>query len=257
MGEGKVADTVGTGALQNKVVLVTGGSRGIGAEVSRRFAASGSRVVIGYRSDRPSAQKLADELNGAGGSCVAIQGDVADEASIKAFVAAAVKEFGGVDVLVNCAGIGPYRPLGKMDAAFVRAILDTNVAGIVLMTQEVLPHMASPGGRIINFASALAYRPIPASSVYSASKAAVVTLTHAFAKELGARGITVNAVAPGVIETDMTTAIIAERGPQIVGMTPLARIGQPEDIAGIVAFLASPEAGWITGRTIIADGGIT
>ncbi len=117
--------------------------------------------------------------------------------------------------------------------------------------------MPAPGGRIVNIASALAYRPIPTSSVYCASKAAVVTLTHAFAKELGPRGITVNAVAPGVIRTDMTESILVERGAQILAMTPLARIGETDDIAGIVTFLASPEAGWITGRTIIAYGGVT
>jgi 3-oxoacyl-[acyl-carrier protein] reductase len=172
-------------------------------------------------------------------------------------VASAVERFGGIDVLVNCAAIGPYRPLGKMDASFIREILDTNVMGTVLMIEAALPHLPPSGGRIINFSSALAFRPIPTSSVYSASKAAVVTLTHAFSKELGPRGITVNAVAPGVIETDMTASILAERGPQILAATPLARIGQPDDIAGIVTFLASPDAGWITGRTIIADGGVT
>ena len=113
------------------------------------------------------------------------------------------------------------------------------------------------GGRIVNFASALAFRPIPTSSVYSASKAAVVTLTHAFSKELGPKGITVNAIAPGVIETDMTATILAERGADIIASTPLGRIGQTDDIAGIALFLSSPEAGWITGRTIIADGGVT
>lgn len=243
--------------LQGKVVLVTGGSRGIGAAIVRRFASLGSHVVIGYRSDSEAANRLADELVTAGGNCIAIQADVGNPDDIKAFVAAAVARFGKIDVLVNCAAIGPYRPLGQMDAPFIRSILDTNVMGTVLMTEEVLPHLASPGGRIINFASALAYRPIPTSSVYSASKAAVVTLTHAFAKELGPKGITVNALAPGVIETDMTSKIIAERGDQIMAMTPLARIGQPDDIAGIVTFLASPEAEWITGRTIVADGGVT
>ncbi|WP_454854379.1 SDR family NAD(P)-dependent oxidoreductase [Rhizobium binxianense] len=245
------------GRLEGKVVLVTGGSRGIGAAVSRRFASLGSRIVIGYKSDREAAGRLADELSGTGGTCIAVQADIADPGDIETFVASAVERFGSIDVLVNCAAIGPYRPLGKMDAAFIRTILDTNVMGTVLMTEAALPHLASPGGRIINFASALAFRPIPASSVYSASKAAVVTLTHAFSKELGPRGITVNAVAPGVIETDMTTRILAERGDQILAATPLARIGQPDDIAGIVTFLASPDAGWITGRTIIADGGVT
>ena len=152
--------------------------------------------------------------------------------------------------------MAPYRPLSAIDAAFVSAIFDANVLGTVLVTQAALPHLTSPGGRIINFASALAFRPIPTSSIYAASKAAIVTLTLAFAKELGSKGITVNAVAPGVIETEMTSAIVAERGAAIIAATSLGRIGQPEDIAGIVTFLASPEAGWITGRTILADGGV-
>jgi 3-oxoacyl-[acyl-carrier protein] reductase len=243
--------------LEGKVVLVTGGSRGIGAAISRRFASLGSRVAVGYQSNHEAAGKLVDQLAGTGRNCIAVKGDMADPDDINAVVASTVKHFGGIDVLVNCAGIGGNRPLGKIDAAFIRKILDTNVLGTVLMAEAVLPHLTSPGGRIINISSGLAYRPIPGSSVYSASKAAVVTLTHAFAKELGPKGITVNCVAPGVIETDMTTTILAERGDQILAMTPLARIGQPDDIAGIVTFLASPEAGWITGRTIIADGGIT
>ncbi|WP_037088482.1 SDR family NAD(P)-dependent oxidoreductase [Neorhizobium vignae] len=243
--------------LEDKVVIVTGGSRGIGAAITRRFVSLGSRVVIAYRSDRAATDRLCAELTDMGGNCIAVQADVAKPKDIEALVAATVENFGSIDVLLNCAAIGPYRPLGDMDASFIKDILETNVMGVVLLTQAVLPHLASPGGRIINFASALAYRPIPTSSVYSASKAAVVTLTHAFAKELGPKGITVNAVAPGVIETDMTTKIIAERGEQILAMTPLARIGQPDDIASIVTFLASPEAGWITGRTILADGGVT
>ncbi len=239
-----------------RTVIVTGGSRGIGAEIARRFASLGDRVVIVYKSDAAAAEKIAAELGG-DAACIAVRADIAETDDVNAVAAVAVERFGGIDVLVNCAGVGPYRPLGTMDAAFVRQILDANVLGPVLMVEAVLPHLRAPGGRIVNIASALAFRPIPTSSVYSASKAAVVTLSHAFAKELGPRGITVNCVAPGVIETDMTTAIIAERGAQIQAMTPLGRIGQPGDIAGIVAFLASPEAGWITGRTIVADGGIT
>jgi 3-oxoacyl-[acyl-carrier protein] reductase len=196
------------------------------------------------------------ELAANGRQCIAVKGDMANPDDIDAVVATTVKQFGRIDVLVNCAGIGGNRPLGQMDAEFIRKILDTNVLGTVLTAKAALPHFAS-GGRIINISSGLAYRPIPGSSVYSASKAAVVALTHGLAKELGPKGITVNCVAPGVIETDMTTTILAERGDQILAMTPLARIGQPDDIAGIVAFLASPEAGWVTGRTIIADGGLT
>jgi 3-oxoacyl-[acyl-carrier protein] reductase len=244
-------------SLSGKVALITGGSRGIGAAVARRFAAAGSQVAIGYQARSDAAATLAAEITGAGGQCLTVQGDITDDDAARRIAIDTVARFGRIDILVNCAGIGPYRPLGAMDAAFIRAILDANVLGTVLVTQAVLPHLVAPGGCILNFASALAFRPIPTSSVYSASKAAVVTLTHAWSKELGPRGITVNAIAPGVIETAMTTAILAERGGGIVAATPLGRIGQTADIAGIALFLCSPEAGWITGRTIIADGGIT
>ncbi|WP_245430935.1 SDR family NAD(P)-dependent oxidoreductase [Rhodoplanes roseus] len=244
-------------SLTGKVALITGGSRGIGAGIARRFAAAGAGVAISYKSRSDAADALAAEITAAGGHCLPVAGDLADEAAVARAVEQTVARFGRIDILVNCAGIGPYKPLGSMDAAFVRSILDANVLGTVLITQAVLPHLPSPGGRIVNVASALAYRPIPTSSVYSASKAAVVTLTHAWSKELGPKGITVNAIAPGVIETEMTTAILAERGPGIVAMTPLGRIGQPDDIAGIALFLCSAESGWVTGRTIVADGGVT
>jgi 3-oxoacyl-[acyl-carrier protein] reductase len=244
-------------SLRGKVALITGGSRGIGAAIARRFAASGSGVAIGYQARSNAAASLAAEITGAGGQCLAVQGDITDADAARRIATDTVARFGRIDILVNCAGIAPYRPLGAMDAAFIRAMLDANVLGTVLVTQAVLAHLTAPGGRIINFASAMAFRPVPTSSVYAASKAAVVTLTHAWSKELGPRGITVNAIAPGVIETEMTTAILTERGAGIVAATPLGRIGQTDDIAGIALFLCSSDAGWITGRTIIADGGIT
>jgi 3-oxoacyl-[acyl-carrier protein] reductase len=244
-------------SMSGKVALITGGSRGIGATIARRFAAAGIHVAIGYQSRGDAAASLAAEITQAGGQALPVQGDIADADAAQRIAAETVARFGRIDMLVNCAAVAPYRALGAMDAAFIRAILDANVLGTVLVTQAVLAHLTAPGGRIVNFASALAFRPIPTSSIYSASKAAVVTLTHAWSKELGPKGITVNAVAPGVIETEMTTAILAERGPGIVAATPLGRIGQTDDIAGIALFLCSPEAGWITGRTIIADGGVT
>jgi len=213
-------------------------------------------VAVGYRSGKAGADALVAEIAASGGSAVAVAGDVGIPAEAQAMVRQAHEAFGRLDILVNAAGIGPYLPLAEIDEAHCRAIFDTNVLGTIMLTQAAAPLLPSPGGRIVHFASRLAFNPLPTSSVYSASKAAVVTLVHGFARELGPRGITVNAVAPGVIETDMTADILRERGEQILSATPLRRIGQPDDIAGVVTFLASPEAGWVTGRTIIADGGL-
>jgi 3-oxoacyl-[acyl-carrier protein] reductase len=243
-------------SFEGKAVLVTGGSRGIGAAVARRFGGRGAHVAVGYRSGRDAAEALCAEIAAAGGTAVAVAGDIAVPAQAQAMVRQAHDAFGRLDVLVNAAGVGPYLPLAEIDEAHCRAILDTNVLGTIMLTQAAAPLLPSPGGRIVHFASRLAFNPIPTSAVYSASKAAVVTLVHGFARELGPRGITVNAVAPGVIETDMTADILRERGEQILAATPLRRIGQPDDIAGVVLFLASADAGWVTGRTIIADGGL-
>jgi 3-oxoacyl-[acyl-carrier protein] reductase len=247
----------GANPLSGKVVLVTGGSRGIGAAIARRFAAAGSRVAIAYRNGSTAAQEVLHDITASGAQGLAIAGDIADPVAAKAMVDQVVAAFGRIDVLVNCAGIGEYRPFEKTDPTFFHAIFDTNVLGTVAMIQAALPYLPAPGGRIINFSSALATRPIPTTSIYAASKAAVAALSHALAKEFGPRGITVNTIAPGVIETEMTTKILAERGPGIVAMTPLGRIGQPDDIAGIALFLASPDAGWLTGRTFLADGGVS
>jgi 3-oxoacyl-[acyl-carrier protein] reductase len=242
---------------RSRVALITGASRGIGAAVARRFAASGINVAIGYQARSDAAARLVTEITEAGGQGLAVQGDISDADAAQRLAAETVARFGRIDILVNCAGIAPYRALGTMDAAYIRAMFDANVLGTILVTQAVLPHLTAPGGRIVNFASALAFRPIPTSSVYAASKAAIITLTHAWSKELGPRGITVNAIAPGVIETEMTSSILAERSAGIIAATPLGRVGQPDDIAGVALFLSSSEAGWITGRTIMADGGVT
>lgn len=241
--------------FEGKVVLVTGGSRGIGSAVARRLSAEGAAVGIGYRSASAEAESLVAEIEAAGGRAKAFAGDVGEPGAAEEMVRAAHSTLGRLDGLVNAAGIGPYRPLAEVDEAYVRAMFDTNVTGAVMLTKAAAAVLASPGGRIVHFASRLAYSPIPTSTVYAASKAAVMALTHGFARELGPKGITINAVAPGVIETDMTASIIVERGEAIKAMTPLGRIGQPDDIAGIVSFLLSDDAAWITGRTILADGG--
>jgi 3-oxoacyl-[acyl-carrier protein] reductase len=247
----------GAHPLSGKVVLVTGGSRGIGAAIARRFAAAGSRVAIGYRNGTAAAEAVLGEIAAVGAQGVAVAGDIAKPEEARSMVAQAVARFGHIDVLVNCAGIAEYRPFEATDPAMFHAIFDTNVLGTVAVIQAALPHLTAPGGRIINFSSGLATRPIPTTAIYAASKAAVTALSHALAKEFGPRGITVNTIAPGVIETEMTTGILAERGAGILAMTPLGRIGQTGDIAGIALFLASPDAGWLTGRTIIADGGVS
>jgi 3-oxoacyl-[acyl-carrier protein] reductase len=243
--------------LSGKVVLVTGGSRGIGAAVARRFASVGSKVAIGCRSESAAAQAVLDDIAAMGAEGIAAFGDIANPDAALAAVAQVIARFGHLDVVVNCAGIADHRAFEMSDPAFFRAIFDTNVLGTIAVIQAALPHLTAPGGRIINFSSALATRPIPKTSFYSASKAAVAALSHALAKEFGPRGITVNTIAPGVIETDMTTHILAERGASILSMTPLGRIGQPDDISGVALFLASPDAGWLTGRTFIVDGGVS
>ena len=245
-----------TSGLDGKAALIVGGSRGIGAEVARRFALAGAKVAIGYRAATDEANKLVAELRKGGVEATAIAGNIAVPTEAEAIVRGAYDTFDRLDILVNTAGVSPYLPLEQIDPEHIRTVLDVNVLGAIMLTKAAAPLLPSPGGRIIHFSSRLAYNPIPTSSVYSASKAAVATLVHAYARELGPRGITVNAVAPGVIETDMTTEIIQKRGDQVRAATPLGRIGQPSDIAGLVEFLASPDSGWITGRTIIADGGL-
>jgi len=247
----------GAHPLSGKTVLVTGGSRGIGAAIARRFASVGSKLAIGCRGKSAAAAEVLDDIATMGTEGVAVLGDIADPEAARAMVAQAVQRFGHLDVVVNCAGISDHRPFEASDPAFFHAIFDTNVLGTIAVIQAALPHLAAPGGRIINFSSGLATRPIPGTSIYAASKAAVAALSHALAKEFGPRGITVNTIAPGVIETDMTTGILAERGQSILAMTPLGRIGQPDDISGVALFLASPDAGWLTGRTFIVDGGVS
>jgi 3-oxoacyl-[acyl-carrier protein] reductase len=246
----------GAHPLNGKVALVTGGSRGIGAAIAERFASVGARVAISCRNEA-SARAVLDAIAATGAEGAAFAGDVASPAVAREMVAQVVARFGHIDVLVNCAGVSEHRSFEASDPDFFHRIFDTNVLGTVSVVQATLPHLTAPGGRIINFSSALATRPIPNSSIYAASKAAIEALSHALAKEFGPRDITVNTIAPGVIETDMTAKTLAERGSSILAMTPLGRIGQPDDISGVALFLASPDAGWLTGRTFIVDGGVS
>ncbi len=241
--------------FRDKVVLVAGGSRGIGAATARHLASLGAAVAITYRERRDAALAVVNGIAGAGGTAAPYRADVSRPEDIDETVQAVAARFGRIDVLVNTAGTSPNRPLEDIDAGFIREVFDTHVLGAILLTRAVVPFMPAPGGRIVHFSSRLAVSPMAATTVYAAAKAAVSALTLALSKELGPKGITINAIAPGLIDTDMSRAAVEQRGEAVRAATPLRRIGKPEDIVGIVAFLASPESEWITGRTLLADGG--
>jgi len=235
--------------------IVTGASGGIGGAIARSLAEKGVPVVVHANSNLDAATALAAEIEAAGGQALAVAADVTDGAAVEAMVAQAVERFGRIGVLVNNAGICTSAPVGGMDAGMIDRELAVNVKSVVLVTQACLPHMAK-GGAIVNLSSNLAFAPLPGMTLYCAAKAAVACLTQGFARELGAQGIRVNAVAPGATRTAMTAWIDDATLAAISGQTPLGRIGEPMDIAGAVTFLASAEASWITGRTLVIDGGL-
>jgi 3-oxoacyl-[acyl-carrier protein] reductase len=247
-----------TRPLEGKTALVTGGSRGIGAATARRLASLGATVAVNYRSNENAARNVVASVVSEGGVARAYQADVADTSTIEPLVSKVVSDFGKIDILINNAGVLGLRPIGKLDAAFFAEQFNGNVLSMVLATQAAVPHFPAEGGRIVNLASRLAYSPVmPGSSLYAGAKAAIVAITQAFARELGSKQITVNAVAPGTTETDMTSAMLVERRKGIEAATPLGRVGQPDDLADAIVFFASPDSRWITGRTIIVDGGMT
>jgi len=195
-------------------------------------------------------------IEAAGGQALALSGDCAVEAEAEAMVAACAARFGRVDILVNCAGAAPKQPFGAITAAGFTAMMTQNVLSAVLMMQAVAARFGERGGRIVNISSNLAYGPMAGIVPYCAAKAALATLTQGFARELAGRNITINSVAPGATETPMTAWIPDDMRAALAAQTPLGRIAQPEDIADIILFLASPASRWVNGRTIIADGGL-
>jgi 3-oxoacyl-[acyl-carrier protein] reductase len=244
-----MAQTQSTSArLAGRTAIVTGGSRGIGAAVARRLAADGARVAVVYRSNAEEADAVVRAIRSTDAEAIAVQADVSDAPSVNAMASAVREAFGAIDILVNNAGI-------LENQASFDAQLRTNALSVILVTQAVLPHVPARGGHIVNVSSSLVYRPRAGLSVYAASKAAVDALTHAFAVELGPRNITVNAVAPALTRTDMTAPIPEEVKARMRESTPLGRLAEPEDIADAIAFLASDDARWITGRTLMTDGG--
>jgi len=245
-----------TKRLEGKVALVTGGSRGIGAAIALRLAAEGARVAITYNSNKDAADKVVAEIKGLGSTAIALKADVSSAEATAAAIAE-IKKFGKIDILINNAAVFEGGPIDGIAIDQYDRVFDTNVKGVVATTIAALPHI-NDGGRIINISSGAARASIGGFSLYSATKAALEALTRVWAQDLGKRQITVNAIAPGVTVTDMMEAgLPKEVQKSFVEKTALGRLGQPDDIADAVAFLASNDSRWVTGKTIDVDGGLT
>jgi 3-oxoacyl-[acyl-carrier protein] reductase len=247
-----------TQKLAGKVAVVTGASKGIGAAIARQLASDGASVVVNYASSKPGADKVVAEISAGGGRAVAIQGDVAKKSDIERLFAGTKEAFGAVDILVNNAGVYEFGPLEQITEEHFHRQFNLNVLGLLLTTQEAVKHFPAAGGSVINISSLVSTLGPANASVYSATKGAVDTLTISLAKELGARKVRVNAVRPGLVATEGTVASGFTEGEfhdQYVRNAPLGRIGQPQDVATAVTFLASDDSSWISGETLLVSGG--
>lgn len=244
------------GQFEGKVAWVTGGSQGIGKGCVKMFAERGAAVVIGYSSHGDVAEELARSIRDAGGRAVTAGGDIRDAGVARASVALALETFGRLDILVTAAGVAGRQTLEEITEEEYRKTFDINVWGTIASIQAAAPHLTSPGGKIVTITSRMALNPFAGAALYAGAKNAVNAITDSFARELGPRGITVNAVAPGLIRSERMAKAVETRGHETVALTPLGRIGEPEDVAAVVAFLASDDSRWVTGRVIRADGGI-
>jgi 3-oxoacyl-[acyl-carrier protein] reductase len=246
------------GRLDNKVAVVTGASKGIGAAIARHLASEGAAIVVNYSTSKDRADKVVRDIVSAGGNAIAVGADVAIEDDVAKLFEAARETFGHVDILVNNAGVYTVAPLEAVTPELYARMFNTNVLGLLLATKAALALFPSTGGSIINIGSVVSTLAPPGASVYAASKGAVDSITKVLAKELGPRNIRVNCVSPGLVATEgydaggFTNSDFEKQG---VAMTPLGRVGKPDDIAGPVAFLASDDAHWITGEIVYASGG--
>ncbi len=244
--------------LTGKVAVVSGASKGIGAAVARQLASDGAQVVVNYSTSKEGADRVVKAIRDAGGHAIAVGATVAKEAEVDLLFQEARKAYGKVDILVNNAGVYGFAPLEQVTPEEYRRQFDTNVLGLLLATKAALPYFPAEGGSVINISSVVSTLAPPAASVYAATKGAVDTITKALAKELAPRRIRVNAINPGMVMTEGVQAAGipgSEFEKQAVAATPLGRVGQPEDIAPPVSFLASDDARWITGETILVSGG--
>lgn len=244
--------------LAGKVAVVTGASKGIGASIAQHLAAEGAAVVVNYASSESGADRVVADIEKKGGKAVAVQADLSKPAEVQRLFADTKKAYGKVDILVNNAGIYQFAPLEEVTPDHFHKQFDLNVLGLILATQEAAKLMPE-GGSVINISSVVATYTPPNTAVYSATKAAVDAITKSLSKELGPRKIRVNSVNPGMVETEGTAAAgitESDMRRQTEVSTPLGRIGQPQDIAPVVVFLASPDSGWITGEALFVSGGV-
>jgi 3-oxoacyl-[acyl-carrier protein] reductase len=244
--------------LTNKVALVTGASKGIGAEIAKSLAAEGASVVVNYSSSKAGADKVVADIKAKGGKAVAVHGDFSKQEDIGKVFAEVKKTFGRLDTLVNNAGVYAFSPLEEVTEEHFHKLFNLNVLGLILASKEAAKHFGPEGGSIINIGSAVTSLNPPTSSVYTATKAAVDSVTRVLAKELGPKKIRVNSINPGMVETEGThTAgfIGSDFQKWAESTTPLGRIGQTGDIAPVATFLASDDANWLTGELITASGG--
>ena len=244
--------------LKGKVAVITGASKGIGAGIAKALAAEGAAVVVNYASSKAGADKVVSDITAAGGKAVAVGGDVSKAAEAQGIVAAAIKHYGRLDILVNNSGVYEFAPLDTLTEEHYHKLFNVNVLGLLLTTQAAVKHIGE-GGSIINIGSGVTRLTPAGSAVYTGTKAAVDGITGVLARELGPKKIRVNSINPGMIETEGTHSggfIGSDFEKYLISQAPLGRTGQVGDIAPIAVFLASDESGWLTGEQLLASGGI-
>jgi 3-oxoacyl-[acyl-carrier protein] reductase len=245
--------------LENKIAIVTGASKGIGTAIAKNFAAEGAKVVVNYAHSKDGAEKVVKAITDNGGTAIAIQADVSNETDVIRLFNETIEAFGALDILVNNAGIYNYEPIEAVSVATVQEQLNINILGPVLTIREAVKLFDDKGGSIINISSAASNLAMATGSVYSATKAALDTITVALSKEFTGKNIRINSILPGSVETEGThrTGVMGSDFEQVlIANTPLGRMGQPDDIAKVVTFMASDDAAWITGEKIAVSGGI-
>ena len=243
--------------LKGKVAIVTGASKGIGAAIAKSLAAEGAAVIVNYASSKAGAEKTVDEITTAGGKAVAVGGDVSKSAEAQGLIDAAIANFGQLDILVNNSGVYEFAPIEDITEDQFHRVFNINVLGLLLVTQAAVKHLGE-GASIINIGSGVSRITPPNSAVYTGTKGAVDAITGVLARELGPRKIRVNALNPGIVETEGTVSagyIGSDFEKDFVAQTPLGRVGRPGDIASIAVFLASDDSGWLTGEQLLATGG--